>query len=54
MSARDQNVGGFAEDARAAIQDRPDYFVWWYTFKSVALVGAITVAAFFAGKARAR
>lgn len=41
----------FESDARAAIQDNPDYFVRWYTAKSIALVGAIGVAAYYAGKA---
>lgn len=41
----------FETDARNAIQDNPDYFVRWYTAKSIALVGAIGVAAYYAGKA---
>ncbi len=36
--------------ARAAMTAEPGYFVWWYTIKSVALVGAIGLAAYFAGK----
>jgi hypothetical protein len=36
--------------AKAAMLREPDYFVWWYTFKSLALVGAIGVAAYYAGK----
>ena len=42
--------GAFANHARQAIQDNPDYFVWWYTVKSLLLVAAIGVASFFAGK----
>ena len=35
---------GFADDARKAITVAPDYFVWWYTAKSIGL--AVTLAAF--------
>lgn len=49
----DTRVGGFADDARAAMAARPDYFVWWYTAKSIALVGALAAATYFAGKAAA-
>jgi hypothetical protein len=37
--------------AKAAMLREPDYFVWWYTVKSVALVAAIGAAAYYAGKA---
>jgi hypothetical protein len=43
-------IAGFSEDARGAMAARPDYFVWWYTAKSIALVASLTVAAYFAGK----
>ncbi len=44
-------VGGFSEDARTAIEANPDYFVKWYTAKSFMLVGALGIAAYFAGRA---
>lgn len=44
-------VGGWGDHARLSIQASPDYFVWWYTVKSMLLVGAIGTAAYFAGKA---
>lgn len=47
-------LAGFADDAQAAMQASPGYFTWWYTAKSIALVGAIGVAAFFAGLAKGR
>ena len=43
--------GSFTEDATRAMQSSPRYFSWWYSVKSVALVGAIGVAAYYAGKA---
>lgn len=42
----------FGAHAKRAIEDNPDYFVWWYTVKSMLLVAAIGVASFFAGKSR--
>lgn len=42
----------WSSNARQAMAKQPDYFVWWYTAKSIALVGAIATAAYFAGKAR--
>ena len=38
-------------NARKAMDENPDYFAWWYTIKSVALVGAIAAATYYAGKA---
>ena len=40
-------------NARKTIEQNPDYFVWWYTVKSVALVGAIAAATYYAGRASA-
>lgn len=34
---------GWSADAKKAITENPDYFVWWYTVKSV---GLAVVAAF--------
>jgi hypothetical protein len=33
----DWSCGSFADDARRAITSAPDYFVRWYTIKSVGL-----------------
>ena len=40
-------VDGWTDDAQKAITENPKYFVWWYTAKSLALVGAIGAAIFF-------
>lgn len=47
-------VGGFAENAKTAMAASPDYFAWWYTVKSVLLVGALGTAAYFAGRASSK
>ncbi|MBP6479900.1 MAG: hypothetical protein KA310_03540 [Pseudomonadales bacterium] len=36
---RPRGFAGWGDDARKAIVENPDYFVWWYTVKSLALVG---------------
>ena len=41
---------GWGDDARKAMQDNPDYFVWWYTAKSLGLVAVAVVAAYCAGR----
>jgi hypothetical protein len=41
-------LGSFSTDARTAIQTAPDYFVWWYTVKSVGL-GVVAAALAFTG-----
>lgn len=41
-------------NAKKAMQDNPDYFVWWYTAKSIGLGVAAAVAAYYIGKDRAR
>jgi len=38
--------------ATAAMLANPSYFAWWYTIKSIALVIAAALAAYFAGKSR--
>lgn len=42
---------GFADDARKAIVTNPDYFVWWYTTKSIALCVAVAGLTFMLGRA---
>lgn len=32
-----RHYAGWSDDARKAIVENPDYFVWWYTVKSVGL-----------------
>jgi hypothetical protein len=44
---------GFSNDAKKAMMSSPDYFVWWYTAKSMGLVLAVAALAFYAGKASA-
>jgi hypothetical protein len=39
-------------DAKKTMLENPDYFVWWYTVKSVGLGAAVAVAAYFFGKSR--
>jgi hypothetical protein len=47
------NLNGFTDDAVKAMQASPDYFVHWYTAKSILLVGAIAWIAYTAGAIRA-
>ncbi len=44
-------LGSFSSDARQAIQASPDYFVWWYTVKSVGLCVMAAGLAFMVGRA---
>ena len=41
---------GFADDARKAITTNPDYFVWWYTVKSIGLCAAVAALTFMIGR----
>ena len=45
---------GWQENAVSAIQENPKYFVWWYTAKSLALVGAVAWATYLLGKEAGR
>jgi len=47
-------VGGFSSNAQAAITQNPNYFVWWYTIKSVALCASLMALAFFVGRGSRR
>lgn len=42
---------GFSDDARLAIQASPDYFVKWYTIKSIGLGVVAAALAFMIGRA---
>lgn len=47
-------LAGFSDDAKAAMTANPDYFVWWYTAKSIGLGVVAAVAAYYIGKERGR
>jgi len=47
-------LGAFSSDARVAITQAPDYFVWWYTAKSIGLGVAVGVIGFLIGRATAK
>ena len=49
-----RTLNGFSTDAKEAIQRNPDYFVWWYTAKSVALCAAVAGIAYLVGKNQAK
>lgn len=49
-----QQLGQFSTDARVAIEKAPDYFVWWYTAKSIGLGVAVAALAFMIGRATAK
>lgn len=51
VRATQTGLVGFSDDARHAIQAAPDYFVWWYTVKSVGLCVAFAGLAFMVGRA---
>jgi hypothetical protein len=44
----------WSADAKKAMQENPDYFVWWYTAKSIGLGVVAAVAAYYIGKDVAR
>jgi len=54
MLTSSAQLGSFQSDARQAIQAAPDYFVWWYTVKSVGLGVAFAALAFMVGRATAK
>ncbi len=41
---------GFTDDANAAMAANPSYFTWWYSVKSIALVGVACALAYHLGK----
>jgi hypothetical protein len=46
----ESRLEGFSDDARAAMEASPDYFVWWYSAKSLLLVGVACALAYQLGK----
>ena len=44
-------LGNFSSDARVAITQAPDYFVRWYTLKSIGLGVAVGIIGFLIGRA---
>ena len=54
MLVRDRQFRGFADDARKAIVENPDYFVWWYTAKSIGLGLLFGAFCYQLGKSRSR
>ena len=47
-------MAGWTDNAKRAMGETPDYFVWWYTVKSVGLGVVAAVAAYYIGKDVAR
>jgi len=43
---------GFREDAQAAMTASPNYFVWWYSVKSLALVASVAAVAYLIGRSK--
>lgn len=54
MLTTTRGFGTFSDDARKAITVAPDYFVWWYTAKSIGLCAAVAALAFVLGRASVR
>lgn len=44
------NRYGAAEDTKLAMATAPDYWLAWYSFKSIALVGVACALAYYVGK----
>jgi hypothetical protein len=49
-AARQARLEGFSDDAKAAMTANPDYFVWWYTAKSIGLGVVGAIAAYLLGR----
>jgi len=47
-------LAGWSDDAKQAITDNPDYFVWWYTVKSVGLGIVIGLAAYWFARSKCK
>jgi hypothetical protein len=46
-------AAGWGDDARRAMNAAPNYFVWWYTAKSIGLGVMASALAFMMGRASA-
>lgn len=51
QTPHDWSCGGFADDAKKAIASAPNYFVKWYTIKSIGLGFVGAGLAFMLGRA---
>lgn len=49
MIVENSRLAGFTDEAREAMQAAPDYFVHWYTAKSILLVGVAVALAYTLG-----
>jgi hypothetical protein len=49
-----KQLGSFADDARTAMQASPNYFIKWYTIKSIGLGVVAAGLAFMIGRATAK
>ena len=49
-----RTLGTWTDDAERAVVANPRYFMWWYTAKSLSVVAAVAVAAYYVGKNRGR
>lgn len=45
-----RQLGSFTENGEAAIAASPKYFLWWYSVKSILLVGAFGAFCYQLGK----
>ena len=52
VSYRRQPLAAWSDDARRAVVENPGYFMAWYTTKSLGLVAAVAVAAYYIGKSQ--
>lgn len=50
IGRRPERFDGWSEDGKRAMVENPDYFLGWYTAKSLGLVVAVAVASFYIGK----
>lgn len=44
-------ISGFTEDGKAAMAASPDYFLWWYSVKSLGLVAVAVGLGYVLGRA---
>lgn len=47
-------LGSWSDDAKKAMRDNPDYFIWWYTVKSLGLAAALAALAYYVGREHGR